>query len=349
MTDPLRTARDSRTPRLSPKDMWRVRAALKSAIRDFFGTRDYLEIDTPIGVVCPGTEVHLGYFKTEWRDFRGKDHRYFLRSSPELHMKQALSEGVPRIFQLAPCFRNGGELAQWHHPEFTMLEWYEAHLSFSSFMDQTEALLQMTHAHVAPWAKSLGLTPVVLPKSFQRLTVTEAFQSFAGITLWDQDPDLARQGIARGALSLHASDDFETAYFKLLIEKIEPALAALGGVILYDYPPSQAALATVQNGVAKRCEVYIGRVELANGFEELLSADLNKERILESHSRRSSLGFDVPDEDQDFYAALSQGIPPCCGNALGFDRWLAVILGLDGLEPVIPFRRAQPYVQAPDA
>ena len=333
---------------LNPLLMWRLRAALKTAIRNFFGHRDYLEIDTPIAVICPGTEVHLQYFRTQWEDFRGQSHAYFLRSSPELHMKQALALGAHRIFQMAPCFRNGGELAQWHHPEFTMLEWYEAHLSFDSFMTQTEELLRETLAQVSPLARSLGLTPIDLPKKFGRITVAEAFERFAQINLIDLDENLAAKGIAQGALSLRPDDDFETAYFKILIEKIEPGLAASGAVILYDYPPSQAALATVRDGKAKRCEVYIGRVELANGFEELLDSNLNQDRIRESHIRRSQLGSDVPEEDLDFYAALSQGIPPCCGNALGLDRWLAVLLGLPGIEPLIPFRRAQPYGAAPD-
>jgi lysyl-tRNA synthetase class 2 len=328
--------------------MWRLRAALKDAIRHFFGQKGYVEIDTPIGVICPGTEVHLGYFETHWRNFRSESQRLFLRSSPELHMKQALALGMERVFQMAPCFRNGGELARWHHPEFTMLEWYEANLPFPDFMDQTEALLRDTHARVSPLAQQYGLAPCELPKAFVRLTVAEAFEQFAGITLIDLDPDLAKKGLAKGSLSLRPEDDFETAYFKLLLEKIEPALESLGATMLYDYPPSQAALSWVRDGVAKRCEVYLGRIELANGFEELLDVKLNQERIRESHARRLALGMDIPDEDEDFYQALSKGIPPCCGNALGFDRWLAILCGLDGIESVVPFRRAKPYGIAPD-
>jgi lysyl-tRNA synthetase class 2 len=333
---------------LSTEAMWRLRAALKQAIRSFFGRSGYVEIDTPIGVICPGTEVHLGYFETHWQDFRGQAKRLFLRSSPELHMKQALALGMVKIFQIAPCFRNGGELAQWHHPEFTMLEWYEANLSFTAFMDQTESFLRDTYAQVAPLAQTMGLKPFDFPKSFARLSVVEAFKRFADITLIDLDPDLAQKGLAKGALSLKPDDDFETAFFKLLIEKIEPGLDSLGATMLYDYPPSQAALSRVRDGVAKRCEVYWGRIELANGFEELLDAQLTEERIHESNARRRALGLDIPDEDRDFYQALEKGIPPCCGNALGFDRWLAIVCGLSGIESTIPFRRAKPYGIAPD-
>src|SRR5262245_31277285 len=103
----------------------RHRARLKAAVREFFGWRGYIEVDTPVAVACPGTEVYLRYFRTEWVDLRGGRHPLYLRSSPELHMKQALSKGLPRVYQIAPCFRNGGELTPWHHPEFSMLEYYE--------------------------------------------------------------------------------------------------------------------------------------------------------------------------------------------------------------------------------
>ena len=325
---------------------WRLRARLKTAIRAFFEARGYLELDTPIAVVCPGTEVHLGYFETAWRDHAGRVHPLYLRSSPELHLKQAVAAGVERVFQLAPCFRNDGELSPWHHPEFTMLEWYETGIAFDAFVTQTEELMRSTHAALAPWVqRELGVEPLRLPARFPRVTVAEAFREFAGVALHDGDPDLAVKGTAAGAISLNPTDDFETAFFKLLIERVEPGLVALGGAVLLDYPPSQAALATVEGGVAKRFEFYLERVELCNGFKELLDLATNRARIGANLAARRALGAAVPAEDADFYAAIAAGLPPSCGNALGFDRWLALLCGdaARGLERAIPFRRAQPF------
>jgi lysyl-tRNA synthetase class 2 len=328
------------------------RAALRDAVRAFFGVRGYLEIETPIAVVCPGTEVHLRYFRTAWRDHRGEEHELFLRSSPELHMKQALALGAGKVFQLAPCFRGGGELARWHHPEFTMLEWYETGISFDGFIASTEALLQETHGRLG--------SRLPLPKRLPRVTVAEAFERWVGVSLVDGDPELGRKGKAVGSLSAQPADDFETAFFKLLMERVEPGLAGIGGGVLLDYPPSQAALATVRGGVAKRFEIYLPSpvngnakgsangtdgeaIELCNGFEELLEERANRARVGEALARRKSLGYEAPAEDQDFYGALAGGLPPCCGNALGFDRWLALLSGEAGLDRVVPFRRAAPY------
>jgi len=335
---------------MSPLAALQLRAGLKNALRDFFGQRGYLEIDTPVGVTCPGTEVHLGYFRTEWRDFRGEARALHLRSSPELHMKQALAltkDGPGRLFQMGPCFRNDGELSPWHHPEFTMLEWYETGISFAAFVDQTEELLRETHARLAPAVARAGGTPLVLPRAFARFTVAEAFQQFARLTLIDGDPELATQAREAGVISVRPDDDFETAFFKVLLEKVEPALAAMSGAVLLDYPPSQAALASVNGGVAKRFEFYVGRVELCNGFEELLDLATNRARIRESLERRRLLGHEVPPEDEDFYAALATGLAPCCGNALGFDRWLALLMGDAELDHAVPFRWAKPYGPKP--
>lgn len=323
-----------------------LRMHLKAFIRAFFEARGSLEVDSPIAVVAPGTEVHLGYFETSWRDFGGREQRLFLRSSPELHMKQAIAHGAPRVFQMAACFRNDGELSEWHHPEFTMLEWYEAGISFDDFVTQTEELLSYTQERFAPEAKKiLGRDVRPIPKTLRRITLAEAFREFVGLELLDQDPDLAKRAIALGALSPQAGDDFETAFFKLLIEKVEPGMAALGACVLCDYPPSQAALATVKgsgnDAVAKRFEIYVGRVELCNGFEELLEPELNRTRIQAANLRRQELGHAVPGEDEDFYAALARGLPACCGNALGFDRWLALLMGDASIDAAVPFRRAR--------
>ena len=226
-----------------------------------------MEVDTPLAVVCPGTEVHLRYFPTEWLDYHGRTQRLYLRSSPELHMKQTLALGAERIFQLAPCFRSGGEYSQWHHPEFTMLEWYECGLSFSGLIDQTEELLRFSHKYTG--------SSLALPKQFARISVAEAFKLWVGLDL--------------------------------------------------------------------------GRVELCNGFDELLGAEANQKRLSESNRRRSDYGYEVPGTDAGFAAALNKGIKPCSGNALGFDRWLALLLGLDQIASVIPFRDSTCYASAKDS
>lgn len=306
----------------------RFRAQVFRFLRDYFECYDFLEVETPLLVTCPGGEPYLRYFSTTWHDECGQRRRKFLRSSPELHMKQLLSQALPKIFQLGRCFRNGGEHSDWHHPEFTLLEWYEAETSFTKFIDfTTELLAELFRQH--------GQRP--LPK-LHKLSVYTAFAEFAGITLHDNDPQLARAALDKGCHSVQAEDDFHTAFFKVLLERIEPRLRELGNVVLYDYPPSQAALAKVADGRAQRFEVYLDGIEVCNAFEECVDAAENARRFMEFARLRREHGLPPVPRDTYFEAALQRGLPPACGNALGIDRVLALLRGESNLDRIVPFR-----------
>ncbi len=320
-------------------DVLKARACLQDALHTFFRSHQYLSVDAPILVQSPGTEVHLQYFASTWRDYRDHEHALFLRSSPELHLKQALALGLERVYHLGKCFRNGGEISHWHHPEFTMLEYYESGISLAAFMNRTEELIRAAAEALEPF----GTPAQRLPQIIERISVYEAFERFAGLSLIDGDSSLAHKAIAKGFASIQATDDFETAYFKIQLDVIEPALARLGAVFLYDYPPSQCALARLEAGRAQRFELYLGGVELCNAFDELLDPVQNRERIEASNRQRRQLGYPTIPEDLDFYEALEQGLKPCCGNALGFDRLLALLLGEPNLDRCVPFRSNRPY------
>ena len=307
----------------------RYRARVYAFLREYFTARDFLEVETPLLVTCPGGEPYLRYFSTQWQDERGGRQRKFLRSSPELHMKQLLSHALPKIFQLGKCFRNGGEHSTWHHPEFTLLEWYEAEVSFTEFIDfTTELLAELFRQH--------GQRPLPAPHKF---SVYEAFTEFAGITLHDNDPQLANAALAQGCVSVQKGDDFHTAFFKVLLERIEPRLQELGSVVLYDYPPSQAALAEVVAGRAQRFEIYLDGIEVCNAFAECVDAAENARRFDEFARLRRAHGLPPVARDAYFAAALQRGLPPACGNALGIDRVLALLCGTRSLAAVLPFQQ----------
>lgn len=316
----------------------KARSELKKAIRLFFEPQGYLEVDTPMMVVTPGTETYLRYFQTKWFDHSNSQQieSIWLRSSPELHMKKICSNGFDKIFQIGPCFRNGGEISDWHHPEFTLLEWYEKDLSFNGLIDQTENLISHCIAHM----QQCGFT-TRKNSDFKRMTVADAFYKTCGVALEDNDTQLADKLTRAGLNSMTRQDDFETAFFKGMLERVEPALKDLGHVSLFDYPASQAALSKVEGHVAKRCEVYIDGVEISNGFSELLNPISNRKRIADTNIKRKDLGFEVPGEDEGFYHAMSKLDSEgrsLSGNALGFERLLAVILGQNNLSSLIPFR-----------
>lgn len=328
---------------LHPLDLQFNRAQLRKLIRRFFDSRGFIEVETPCLVPMPGTETYLNYFESDWQNLAGVPSRLFLRSSPELHMKQIIASSESKdtgdkdlkgIYQLGPCFRNRGELGPWHHPEFTMLEWYQQRIGYQGLIKQTEELIRYCHDGL----KDVGLDVIQFPDAAERYTVREAFFEFADVELIDRDPDLAKKAMAAGVVSVRSDDDFDTAFFKVLLEKIEPAFAGFPLAVLYDYPASQAALAVVEKGVARRFEYFISGIEISNAFLELGGRIENLARIQDANTRRHELGLPVPPIDEDFLQAMDADFRECGGNALGFDRLLALLTGKFDLDAIIPFR-----------
>ena len=167
------------------------RARLLAAVRAFFQSADYLEVETPVRIPAPAPEAHI--------DPEAAD-GWYLHTSPELAMKRLLAAGFPRIFQICRCFRKG-ERGRWHLPEFTLLEWYTAHEDYRHMMAQTEALVcyavtQLTGGrqlvyqvpgHTDPSGKGIGSSQspfgferqfFILPQAVPALTAVSLFHFF---------------------------------------------------------------------------------------------------------------------------------------------------------------------------
>ncbi|MGZ3417349.1 MAG: EF-P lysine aminoacylase EpmA [Polyangiales bacterium] len=292
------------------------RATLLAAVRSFFGGRGYLEVETPIAVPSPGLDVHLDAVPAGER---------FLITSPEYQMKRLLVGGLPRIFQIVRCFRQG-EVGARHNPEFSMLEWYRAFSAIDSMIEETEALI----VHVATAARGraelvAGGRTIALSPPFERLPIATAFARHAAIA---EDR----------ALALSTED--EERFFRIMVEEIEPALAEGPPVVLVEWPASQASLARKKPGdprVAERFEIVIGGVELCNGFGELVDPNEQRARFLADQAERRQRGLPVYPIDERFVAALEEGMPPSSGNALGLDRLIALCLGAKTIGDVLAF------------
>lgn len=298
----------------------RKRARYLSEIRSFFNERGYLEVETPALARHGVTDVYLDNIEAL---FRGQT--YYLQTSPEYHMKRLLAAGSGPVFQLAKAFRDD-ELGRWHNPEFTMLEWYQLDIDHHALMDEVDALLQM----------------ILKTPPMKRISYQDIFTKICGLdpfsaSLEEFNKTLERFEL-RGILS-HQEKDKDQYLFLLLSHVIEPELAKEAlPVALYNFPPSQAALAKIRNGVAERFEIYFQGIELANGFHELTDAEAQKQRFLEDRIRRKARGLSAMHTPDEFLLkALRYGLPDCSGVALGVDRLLALAMGYDNISQCLAF------------
>lgn len=308
----------------------RRRALLMQATRAFFDARGYVEVETPYAVTAPGEEVHLRAFRTEQEQPDGARRALWLHTSPEFAMKRLLVAGAGPVFQLARVWRNN-EGSRRHAAEFTMLEWYRPGLPFGGLLDEAEAFLR---AVLPPVVQSGGVRTSL--DRFERLTVAEAFQCYAGADVLGTAGDAPALARSAGAV-LRDGEGWEDLFFRLLLERVEPELGRAHPTFLTHWPAAQAALARRDPSdprVALRFELFVCGMELANAFEELTDPVEQRDRFNEDRARRHELhGPDWP-LDEDFLAALAHGMPPASGIALGFDRLAMAASGADRITQV---------------
>ena len=360
------------------RDNLLARGRILTAVRQFFTAEGFVEVQTPALQVSPGLEPHLRAFATELRDPRdGSVHRRYLHTSPEFAMKKLLAGGMEKIWQLAPVFRDG-ERGATHHPEFSMLEWYRAGATYRDLMADCEKLLRAAQAaafapvmagrvpaiHVDPrdtpgtlagrpsgggddgnrvMAWQGRIADARLP--FERMSVAEAFLRHSNIDILATAPDptepdfvLLAAAAEKIGIAPHPGDDWESLYFRIFLDRIEPNLGIGAPTILYDYPVSMAALSRRKPDdlrLAERFEFYVCGLELANAFQELTDPAEQRARFLADQARKQALYGETYPIDEDFLAALEHGLPECAGIALGFDRLVMLCTGASDIEEVL--------------
>lgn len=334
--------------------MLRQRSRLLAAVREFFDSRGYFEVETPQLSHEIIHDAWLEPFTTEWRSGPASASRetLYLQTSPELGMKRLLAAGARAIYQVARVFRNG-EIGRLHNPEFTMVEWYrtgETHVEQMQVVEDLVAAVGRCAAGLNQDANEAGPLPIGEPEQFPfaRLTYDEAFENHLGTRVLTLTPHALRRLAEDHGLvpppGLDAND--RDGWLNLLLaELIEPHLGQERPVFVYDYPASQAALARIRNGdvpVAERFELYFRGVEICNGYHELTEADEFERRTSVQAKVRSEAGLPSLPRADRLAAALRAGLPPCAGVALGFDRLVMLALGKRSIAEVLafPFPRA---------
>jgi lysyl-tRNA synthetase class 2 len=319
-----------------------ARARIIAGLRAWFAAEEFLEVETTCLQVSPGNETHLDGFRTELVGTDLSRSALYLRTSPEFAMKKLLAAGEERIVSIGPAFRNR-ERGPLHHPEFTMLEWYRAGAPYEALWQDCAAILRIA-AEVAGRAEweYRGRT-CTATKSFDDLTLDQAFFQFAEIPLHEtygtagtNRDALARLAAARG-VKVASDDTWSDIFSRVLVELIEPGLGNFQPDILHSYPAEEAALARrspQEPRVAERFELYVCGVELANGFGELRDAAEQRRRLerqMVEKERRYGERYPL---DEDFLAALAH-MPAASGCALGLDRLVMLATGARRVEDVI--------------
>ncbi|MET1256623.1 EF-P lysine aminoacylase EpmA [Aliikangiella maris] len=296
------------------------RATALRQIRDYFKHQSVLEVDTPLLADYSVTDPYMSAMQVI--NPRAQSQGY-LQTSPEYAMKKLLCAGSGDIFQLGKVFR-ADEDSPSHSNEFTMLEWYRCSFSLEALMSEVLHIIQL----------------VVGPLAHQILSYRQAFIQYLAIDPFNLS--LAELEVKANRLlgDLPQNMLFDNYLSLLFATQIEPLFPADKVTLVTDFPASQAALArkryTRYGEVACRFEAYSGGLELANGFYELSDPNEQLLRFEQENQIRQQLGYLPMTIDFELIKALEQGLPDCCGVALGFDRLLMLKSGAKDIKQVLP-------------
>ncbi|BDA80692.1 EF-P lysine aminoacylase GenX [Leptospira kobayashii] len=310
-----------------------LRSRFLKSTRSFLEESGFLEVDTPCFKPVVGMEPYLDPFFVSSPG--GKETGYLI-TSPEYSLKQSLANGLERIYEITHTFRSGEEGSPYHSAEFLMLELYAKNWNDKDLRDFCKG-----------YFKRLGF-------DFSELQAADFLtrdSSYEEISVEDMIKAHTKRGLSRKELIetifdhklTSAKEDelvtwqYEDLFFLVFLNLVEPRLGDKI-VFLYDYPPECAALAKIENGKAKRFEIYWSGLELANAFWELTDPKEQRRRFTEEQMLRERLGKEKFPIDEDFLSSLESGnFPDSSGISFGLDRIFMRLIGGNGLKGMSPY------------
>lgn len=310
--------------------LWQRQAVIQ-AIRAWMYGEGMLELTAPALVrgTCPD----------EWLDSFSLGKGLYLTTSTEYHIKRMLVGGFPRVFTLGPNFRRGDVSAR-HNPEFTMIEWGRVGATIRAIEEDAETMVELA-------LRAAGRTELTAPdgrvvpftRPFLRVPVRDALAQHLRVTIDDRFSAQSLQAalVATGLDATCPDDAARPFAFSLLLDRLSDFVGYDAPTFLVDWPSFQTSSTGGSDATVERAELFIGGLEISDGFPFLRSAESQRRAWDEHLRKRAEAGLEVVATDTRFLAALEEGMPRGAGMALGIERLLMVTLGATEIRQVMGF------------
>jgi lysyl-tRNA synthetase class 2 len=310
------------------RELFLARARIVAGIRRFLDDAGFVEVETPVlqplyggAAARPFTTHH-----------NALDRRLYLRIATELYLKRCIVGGLERVYELGKDFRNEG-VSHKHNPEFTMVEFYEAHADYKDVAARTEALVAAVAA-AAGYDGELDFSP-----PWRRETLADAIGSRTGVDVLEaRDRDRLAAAMAERGLTAPPGDTWAQLVDELVTKHVEPTLVE--PTFLLDYPVELSPFAKGHRDdprLAERWEAYCQGMEIANAFTELNDPDEQRRRFEQQRADAAAGDEEAQPYDEAFVQALEQGMPPTGGVGIGVDRLVMVLTGRRSIREVVLF------------
>lgn len=311
------------------------RSTLLRSLRAYLDNHDFMEVETPMLHPIPGGAAARPFI-THHNAFNSD---FYLRIAPELYLKRLVVGGLDRVYEINRNFRNEGVSTR-HNPEFTMVEIYMAHRDYYFIMDFVEALLKtMISAADSSLIVPFGQTMINFSVPFKRMTIKQAVMSYGNYSEKDLSEDSIDALLHEQAIVLENKEASLGQKIFALFEKIvEPQLIQPTFITEFPIEISPLAKRDEKNpNYAARFELFIGGMEIANGFNELNDPFDQAERFKEQLKAHAAGDSEAHHYDADYILALEYGLPPTVGVGIGIDRLTMLATNTTSIKDVILF------------
>jgi len=332
------------------REVFLKRSKLLHSLRSFMDSRGFVEVETPMMQPIAGGAVARP-FVTHHNTL---DMDLFLRIAPELYLKRLTVGGFDRVYEINRNFRNEGLGWRWN-PEFTMLEFYQAYANYRDVMDLTQELITQAAKDVTGGTKTKWGEQEIDWANWRRMTMREAIIHFwpeaAGAK--PEIADFASQDSVRRLV-----ERYNTACAHVAYDPNEPAGKTVANLfdavaephltqptIIYEFPTAISPLSKQKPDEpewTERFEIFIGQMEISNGFSELNDPEEQRRRFEQQLRERERGDEEAHQMDEDYIRALSYGMPPAGGVGVGVDRLCMLLTDSHTIRDVILFPLLRP-------
>jgi len=316
------------------RDTFKKRSNIIRFMRDFFDEHDFMEVETPMLHPIPGGAAAKPFITHH----NALDLDFYLRIAPELYLKRLVVGGFERVYEINRNFRNEG-ISTRHNPEFTMVEFYVAHHDYNFMMDFVEHMIRYVAAkvHGGPVIQ-YGEHTIDLGKPFERISMHDSVVKYGGVSARDLEPDSIDETLKKQSISIDMASSWGNKLLVLFDELVEKKL--ISPTFVTDYPIEISPLTKRDpnnTSTVPRFELFIGGMEISNGYNELNDPYDQAARFQEQVAARAAGDQEAHYYDADYIVALEYGLPPTVGAGIGVDRLTMLITNCPSIKDVILF------------
>lgn len=298
-------------------ELFKVRSKIITLVRDYLNNAGFMEVETPI--------LQVLYGGTNARPFKTKINAYdmdmYLRVAPELYLKRLLVGGYEKIYELGKNFRNEG-VDQTHNPEFTMIEWYEAHIDYIGVMNRAEELYKyIAQKLFGKLELQVGEKNIDLNYAWPRVTMLDSIKKHANLDIEKMSDEELSICCDKNKFNIRGKKTRGQMIMEIFERLVTPNLISPTWII--DYPKEVSPLARTHRNNPKfveRFECYIMGKEIGDGWSEIIDPLIQRERFENEQKGMKEGNEEAHPMDEDFLEALEYGMPPVGGIGIGIDR-----------------------------